>query len=138
MTTDLPTLIEHHTYWGSRDFIYSQVILWIALVASFAATILVSTATDKIPKWVIAVIAGLPALAMTVEKTFHYQERSQWHEGYSIRLEGLQSDIQSGKVAQADVGSLLKNLKEDMVKTWPAATMSSIPAEPAGPKPPTP
>ena len=132
MTPDLLTrlnqLIAHHEMWTSRDFSYTQWILWIAILSSFAATI--SVAFQKMPKWAIAILAAIPALSLMVDKTFRYRERSLWHELYSVELQNLRDDLEINHAKEADIAKNLRKLRTDMQARWPGENVAAIPTAP--------
>jgi hypothetical protein len=128
LQTTLNELIKHHEMWSSKDFTYSQWILWIALLGSATATVCASV--QKLPKCVIAFFAVLPALALSADKTFRYRERAMWHEVYTIELSNLKDDLENYPAQKPKVAEGLKKLRKDMHDKWPTENISEIPNPP--------
>ena len=119
-------LIKYHLHWAWNDFIVSQTLLWVAILSSFAASICASR--DKIPKWLIATIAGLPALMLMVEKTFRYIDRNAWHDAYTVDLQALRDELAIAQTPQIEVAKRLSALNSKMRSTWPCSNPAAIPA----------
>ena len=128
MPTDLPSLIKHHNFWSTKDFENGQMILWIAILSSAVATILSSI--DNVPKWIYATTALLPGLALIVNKTFRFRERSNWHEMYSIRLQEIDGQVELKTISAAEALAKITALRIEMHKVWPGENTSAIPKDP--------
>lgn len=131
----LNDMIAHHEKWSSKDFTNSQWILWVAILSSFAATILVGK--EQIPKLVLAIIAGLPALMLMVDKTFRFRDRAKWHDLYLVKVTEIRDDLQLAQLPAIDACKKLAKLRAEMNDKWPGENVSSIPSAPGEPTPPS-
>jgi hypothetical protein len=129
--TRLNEMIAHHEKWGSKDFAISQWILWIAILSSFAATILVGK--QQIDSLLLAVIAGLPALMLMIDKTFRFRDRAKWHELYSLRVSEIRDAHQLGEMDANEAAKKTAKLRAELHHKWPGENVSSIPSAPSEP-----
>ena len=120
----LERLIAHHEEWGPKDFAYTQIILWVSILSSFTATILAAT---EAPSVLVAVIAGLPALTITIDKVFRYRERAIWHDRYAIELNNLRDELQISGMSADDIVKRLAALRKSMDEQWPGENMGGMP-----------
>lgn len=95
--------LKHRIKWAEWDFRWSHIFLWISILASFASSILV--ASDSKPfdseitnRVIIAIIAGIPALVVAIEKSFDFARRAVWGSVYRVEIEELRDDLIFGKV----------------------------------------
>jgi hypothetical protein len=101
--------IQKRKKWTSVDFQLAHWFVWISLIASFTSAIL--TAVNSINpeyRWVIAVIAGLPGLILSIDKIFDFKQRAVWGVFYEIDLHEVEDDLMFGK---ADAYSSVKALR---------------------------
>lgn len=125
---EMVTLIARHEKWSASDFMISQAFLWIAIISSSAATILISV--ENFPKVWLAVLAALPALMMVADKTFRYRERSQWHELFALKIAELRYDLQISNATSSEIAGKLTKLRIEMHEKWPGENVSAIPMDP--------
>jgi hypothetical protein len=83
-------LLSTHLFWGTGDFLILQTLLWGAILCSSAAAL--CTATGKGDKWLVALLAAVPALALTVESTFSFSARYQFHDKSAAIVQRIRND----------------------------------------------
>ena len=142
MLAELKALLSHHNLWSTADFAILQTLLWASILSSTAATLL--TATGKGAKWFVALLAVIPAFALTVESTLNFSERYQFHDKYMVALEDIKYGLEIRKdITAARASEMLVefrrngpqippprlNLRESETKTKPPGTSASQPGQ---------
>lgn len=109
-----------HQKYQAADFSMSQVLLLVSILGSFIATIL--AASNVAWKGVTAAVAAIPALALTLENTFKYYKRSDWHTVYSIRLWPLIDALDGKTMTLDEIVEKFTELRLEMNSKWPGFT----------------
>jgi lysylphosphatidylglycerol synthetase-like protein (DUF2156 family) len=87
---ELAASINEHERLARITFHWADTLLWICVFTSVASGVLVglSTGVDwlKTHAWIIAIVAALPALSLSLERSFKWSARADWHFNYFIRM----------------------------------------------------
>ncbi|WP_347989410.1 hypothetical protein [Methylomonas sp. AM2-LC] len=111
--------LSEHRMWSSRDFSILQILLWASILASAISAFL---ATLNANKWLIAFLAAIPALAITVESTFHFSERYKYHDQWVIELEEMQRKVRVEKTDPQTISAELSNFQKGIISKFPTST----------------
>jgi len=85
--------IEKYTKFAVIDYSLSQIIFWIAIVASMAAAIIIATGVLKNNILLVAVIAAIPAVTVTISEKLNFEARSRWDTEYLNGLHKLRREL---------------------------------------------
>jgi hypothetical protein len=119
---------DERSRWKGHDFMWAQMLLWTAILSSFLASLHAAGAfTDEFEikgthvslKWLWALLAGLPALTLVIERTFRYTARHIWNATYEARFRSLQRDIQHRGKSEVSAVAELNELETEMTRTFP-------------------
>jgi len=102
---------------GTYDYVILHTIFWISIIASATAALL--TAISKGEKWLVAVLAALPALCLTVENTFSFTTRYSIRNQAVLDLKALTRDIELKNTVTTSEGVDRLNKIEAMVAQSP-------------------
>ena len=91
--------LRKRRFYSRSDFTLAHTFLWISVLASFGASIMIAAGDDviHISKVWIAIISGVPGLVVVIEKTFNFSRRSLWDIMYLIDLEELKDEVDFDK-----------------------------------------
>jgi hypothetical protein len=117
------TALEKHTLrWGRINFTLAEVFFWIAILASFATTLVAAadssgqrTLTLRITT---AALAAIPGLVILIDRRFSFGRRSQWFYLYRVQVRRLRLDLAYGKHAEEIVAEKLGLLELEMERLW--------------------
>jgi hypothetical protein len=84
--------IKRRRTYESWDFKLAHFFLWLSILASFGASIIVA-ADVAIDKIAVAIIAGIPGLIILIDKSFDFAKRAVWGAMYRIELEELKDEL---------------------------------------------
>jgi|GEM_PF-856881 len=124
---ELRETIDSCTRLAKRNYVWAHATFAVSVVGSFAASILaVSGYPDRA---VVAAVAALPALALMVNNTLRFEERTKWFwrkarmaEKYHRRLRDAHDPVRGA--LSAEYGDEAEQLESE----WPA--FGSSPAQP--------
>lgn len=127
---------SHHSKWQDKDFSKAQKVLWIGILASVIAALHAAGALTR-PDWLdpswakflAAAVAGTPALAIMVDKTFKWGARSSWHALFAIRLRKLIRSVRDQEVSPVEVSKSLGDLEVEMHNAFPPLDASFFTAK---------
>ncbi len=104
--------IEKRQYYGSWNFRLVHILLWVSILTSFASAIIVAAGIkeDVIPSLWVAIIAGIPGLVISIEKTFDFGRRSSWDIMYEIELKELRDDLIFKKTEPYEAAKKLREI----------------------------
>lgn len=134
LVTEIAEKLALHRYWWSFDFVFLQVLIWSSILASTTSALLIAVGAS--PKWLTALLAVIPALALTVESNFNFSARYKFHAEYIVELENLNRRLQvvkeDPKVIATDLAAIQRALESkfpapSMIRTHaPAQSVSAI------------
>jgi len=101
---------------GSNAELLLSVLFWTAIAGSVGATILGFTPS---PKWVISILAALPAAVVIIVRQSRIQERAVWHNTFQIKLEALQLRLVHEKVPVPEIARDLRLVSDKMHQQYP-------------------
>jgi hypothetical protein len=97
-----------YEYW---DFRLAHFFIWLSILASFTSWIAIAAGlaeTKRETIW-LAIISGIPGLAVVVEKTFDFARRAVWRTMYKIDMQKLNDKVKHGKI---DIYSASQELRK--------------------------
>lgn len=111
--------LEKHRKWSSRDFSTFQILLWFSILASSISAILAAVDANK---WLTMALAAIPALAITIENTFHFSERYKYHDQWITELEEMRRKVNVEEVPSKKVSTELSIFQKGMESKFPASS----------------
>jgi hypothetical protein len=109
--------------WGIYDFLVAKASYWAAIVASFLATIAVSTGRSGT---VVAIVAAVPGVVIIIDRTFHFADRAAWHWRYVALAKAIGRKLRFEGVTLAQVSRAFSELEIEMEKVRPSMDLSAI------------
>lgn len=135
MLKEIADKLSSHKAGGSLDFTVLQILIWSSILASAASAFLAAVGSPM--KWLTALLAVVPALAITAESTISFSGRYKYHDEYVLELESLNRRLIVEKVDPKLISNELTALQRNMEAKFPAATVigkdASKPQQPARP-----
>jgi hypothetical protein len=108
-------------------------VLWAGILASVVASLHAAGAlwhpdwlTPAWAKFLAAAIAGVPALAIMIDKTFKWSARSAWRALYELHLRALLRTMRDRQGSLSDVSQSLDALELEMHNTFPPLDASVL------------
>jgi|RhiMetdeSRZDD1v2_1073273.scaffolds.fasta_scaffold16941_9 hypothetical protein len=99
---DLQEDVESNFAAGKLNNMADVWLSIVAILASLAATILVSTGTAK---WVVASVAAVPAACASLQRVVDFRGRSNWYFKYTSRVRALANSLKFAN--EPDVSDLV-------------------------------
>ncbi len=99
------------TFWVADGLLYASIVF------SIAATLVVGN--DWIERGYAAIIAAVPALVLSLERSFKLSARSDWHYKYFLRLLAISRRMRDEKMTAVDASRELTGLDMEMDQTFP-------------------
>jgi hypothetical protein len=99
LTKRLTDEIEDRRRWKGFDFLFSQAIAWVSIIASAATTILTAIGWadgDVKNKAILASLAALPGIMVTVESGFRFSVRSRVNAITLYDLRVISAELDGG------------------------------------------
>jgi hypothetical protein len=93
---ELDESITQRGRWEAIDFNIAHFLTWISIFSSFAASIVVASGLWENEKAWVAVIAGLPGLMLSIDRTFNFKKRASWASLFRVELEKLRDTMELG------------------------------------------
>jgi hypothetical protein len=95
------------------------VLYAFSIGASASATILAASKSEQTS--ILAVLAGTPAVVITIANSFKFNARAQWHYEKTRRLTSLLRLATAGAQATTDpeVAEKWNRIDEEMDRLWP-------------------
>ena len=91
---------QYHRWWHIWEFVASMTTV-LSIFASFAAGVLAAN-KSLTTTWLAVVIAGLPAMLLTLAQSFRFRERSDWFWDLVLQYQALQPAIDRGDIDHKD------------------------------------
>ena len=108
-----------------RNYVWAHLVFAVAVIASFAASIL--AASQAASPALVAAVAALPALALMVNNTLRFEERTRWlwrkarmAEKYLRRLRDARDPLRDALSAE------FSSEAEQLESEWPAFGSSPV------------
>jgi len=111
--------IRVNVFWAVFDFAFGEILLWTALLSSIVSAALVTLDANRIPRWALAVLAGLLPFVLLTERVFRFTERCQWHQTYVTELQQLFHQIRDQALDLKTVSKSLDDLNIRKQKEFP-------------------
>ena len=127
---ELGQAIEECSALAKRNYVYAHLVFIVSVVGSFGATVLVASGLEY--KLAAAIMAALPGLALLVNNTLRFEERTRWFWRKARMAEGYHRAIRDAGDPQA--GPLSRQYSEvcrQLEAEWPA--FGSVPGQPTKP-----
>lgn len=134
ITTKLEQAIAYRREAARKDFFWLQIMSWLSFISSFLTSIFVAIGIVEgdIAKFLVALIAGIPALVVAAESGLNFATRHKMNEDASFEFESLLFDIKNnGKIE--DVFSKYIDYCRKFSREFPSGTVvPTIPANKLG------
>lgn len=108
---------------GYRAEFTLSILFWLAIIGSVGATIMGFTPA---PKYVISIMAALPAAVILVQRQSKLGERAVWHNTFANEVEDLRLRLVNEGVPEAQVSQDLRALNKRMHETYPKFDFSFV------------
>ncbi len=109
--------ISYHREISNRNYHKVQALLGIAITCSVLAALSSALEWDKylgLSKALTTILAGIPALALTIQARFKFEDKSFYHDAYRIKLESALRKLSFGAMGAKDVVDLLDQIDKEM------------------------
>ena len=114
--------------WGERDFIFAQIFVWLAILASFFTAIL--AAADAAPNLVLAFLAAIPGTVIIIEKSFSFGRRTRWHWEMVAGLDELLNQLKYEGAKADEISKKLSSFRKEMEAGYPGMSVEGITERP--------
>ena len=120
---ELAASIKEHEKLATVSFRWADALLLTSVVTSVAAGVLVGLSSGVIwlkeHAWVSAIVASLPALCLSLERSFKWSNRSDWHFNYFLRMLAIFRRIRDEELSEAEASRELTELDLKMNDAFP-------------------
>ena len=124
---ELQNTVHESSRLARRSYIWAHLVFAVSVIGSFAASIL--AVSESVSPPLVAAVAALPALALMVNNTLRFEERTKWlwrktrmAEKYLRRLRDAHDP------ARDALSAGYSSEAEQLESEWPA--FGSAPAQP--------
>src|ERR1035438_4060660 len=83
---------RHDWKWGCANIWFTQTLIILAVVSSFASTLAVMS--GMVAKLIAAALAGLPGVLFTLDRSFNFMRQSRWHYCLVAELDALLNKLE--------------------------------------------
>lgn len=122
LADELIDLEKHNLKWGRINFTLAEVFFWIAILASFATTLVAAADSSGERSLALrittAALAAIPGLVILIDRRFSFGRRSEWFYLYRVQIRRLRLDLSYGKHSEEGVAEKLGLLELEMEKMW--------------------
>lgn len=117
LQSEIEKEIKHRKTYESMDFKLAHIFLWVSILASFGASIIIAAGATlskdtSVNKIIIAIIAGIPGLVILIDKSFDFAKRAVWGAIYRIELEELKDELVFKKIDPYDSSKKFREIKK--------------------------
>ncbi|HRN59854.1 MAG TPA: hypothetical protein PLI44_06415 [Chiayiivirga sp.] len=124
---ELRETIATCTRLAKRNYVWAHATFAVSVIASFAASILVVSGYHN--RILVAAVAALPALALMVNNTLRFEERTKWFWRKARMAEKYHRKLRDAHDPTRDaLSSGYSGEAEKLESEWPA--FGSSPAQP--------
>jgi len=104
---------------GFRNNIVDLSLTIVIVLASLVATVLASTDSKDISRWIVATVAAIPAGATSLQRIIGIRERSNWYFTYSAQLRALATKLKYADAPNVEeFANQSAELEVEMEKEW--------------------
>ena len=115
----LGSAVKHYRKLAVINYVVVFMMLFVAVAASAAATLIAATKTEVVSHVWLAIFAGTPAAILLFNNAFQFENKSLWHFEKRRRLEGLWRTLVAGSCDAKDAAQQWNLIDEEMDKKWP-------------------
>jgi len=123
--TEIAKARRLHVFFRDADHTILHLTFWASILASCTAATLV--AYGEAPKLLVALLAAVPALCITIESTFRFAERHMTRFRAVLDLDAVRRalEIEHGMTA-AEASKRLCEIEEAVAKSSPLPNVASL------------
>lgn len=108
---------------SQQDFLYAQLVLWLSILASLAATILSAlgkhlSGGTKLTV-LTATLAAVPAATITISDKLNFEARSQWDTKFLYNFNSLLRELHLRQSDPENIACRLSELDKSMEAQFP-------------------
>lgn len=122
LVDELTALEKHTLKWGRINFTLAEVFFWIAILASFATTLVAAADSSGERSLTLrittAALAAIPGLVILIDRRFSFGRRSEWFYLYRVQVRRLRLDLLYGKQTEGIIAEKLGLLELEMERMW--------------------
>ncbi|MCK6263834.1 hypothetical protein KP803_11190 [Vibrio sp. ZSDE26] len=114
---EIKSEIKNRRNYSRFDFILNHVLVLITVIASSFAGFSQVFGYDNSP--VIAAVASIPAFIILLQKTFKWEQRSEWHWDYRRRLISIHREMRDQGLSPSEASKKVNKLEEQLAGSFP-------------------
>ena len=107
---EISTSVSHYYFWWRVWNSLSITATVTSIVVSFIASVVAATRSIQHPAWA-AVVAGLPAVILSLSQTIRFAERADWFWNLIVQYQSLQRAIKRGDLTIADASRFIDEIE---------------------------
>jgi hypothetical protein len=112
---------------GFWNNIIDLTLTVLTVLASLVATVLTAANSPSIRGWQIAIVAGIPAAAASIQKIVGVRERSDWYFKYSAQVRSLATRLKFANASVEEIANERASLEVKMEAEWSKIGSSAFP-----------
>jgi len=113
----LESEIKRRKVYSRFDYILNHILVFVTVIASAFAGF--SQIFGYENSAVIASIASIPAFILLLQKTFKWEQRSDWQWDYRRRLISIRREMRDQDLSPADASRKINKLEEQLAGSFP-------------------
>ena len=122
--SEIKTSIECYHLWWRIWGVTASSIAMLSILSSFAAGICAANGAISNKLWA-SVLAGFPALLLTVEQSFKFRDRSNWSWTLVLRYLSLQRALERGEISDEEASRKIDDIDDKAYANDPSISKSA-------------
>ncbi|GIU48260.1 hypothetical protein [Shewanella sp. KT0246] len=118
ISVEIESEIKRRKVYSRFDYILNNILVFITVIASSFAGF--SQVFEYKNSAVIAAIASIPAFILLLQKTFKWEQRSEWHWDYRRRLISIHREMRDQGLSPSDASKKINKLEEQLAGSFPS------------------
>lgn len=117
ISLEIESEIKRRKAYSRFDYILNHILVFLTVIASAFAGFAQIFGYEN--SAVIASIASIPAFILLLQKTFKWEQRSDWHWDYRRRLISIHREIRDQGLSPLDASKKINKLEEQLAGSFP-------------------
>lgn len=117
ISLEIKNEIKIRKVYSRFDYILNHILVFITVISSAFAGF--SQIFGYNNSAVIASIAAIPAFILLLQKTFKWEQRSDWHWDYRRRLISIHREMRDQGLSPAEASKKINKLEEQLSGSFP-------------------
>jgi hypothetical protein len=116
LNDELAAAVAKAENYARKNYGAAYVLAFVTVSGSLAATIV--SLLDSAPKYLVAILAAIPAAIAGVQRTFNFENKAAWHWTKSKRLQTLLRALKNENAKPEQISRTFSAIEVEMEQRW--------------------